>query len=122
MLYCVNCGKEISAENEICPFCGTPINKNVSDDHGNAHLNQSKSHRHIDNHLTKAILATLFCCLPFGIAAIVNAASVNGKIQAGDFTGAQIASEKADSWANWSIGIGLVAGVIYFIAALAGGM
>lgn len=71
--------------------------------------------RNINNHLTKAILATIFCCIPFGIVAIIYAASVNGKIEAGKFFGAQIASDKANSWANWSIATGLVIGIIYII-------
>jgi hypothetical protein len=69
---------------------------------------------HVHNHLTKAILATIFCCLPLGIVAIVKAAQVNGKIEAGNYAGAVQASNEADNWANWSIGIGLTAELLYF--------
>ena len=41
--------------------------------------------RNIPNYLVQAILTTLFCCLPFGIVAIVYAAQVNTKIEAGDY-------------------------------------
>ena len=44
-----------------------------------------------------AILSTLFCCLPLGIASIVFAAQVNSKYAAGDIAGAQDSSEKAAS-------------------------
>ena len=37
----------------------------------------------VPNYLVFAILATVFCCLPTGIPAIVYAAQVNGKLQAG---------------------------------------
>lgn len=45
------------------------------------------------NHLVWAILSTLFCCLPLGIASIVFAAQVNGKHAAGDVAGAQESSK-----------------------------
>ena len=54
------------------------------------------------NYLVWAILSTLFCCLPLGIASIVFAAQVNGKYQAGDHAGAQESSEKAKKFAIWS--------------------
>jgi len=40
----------------------------------------------------QAILCTLFCCLPFGIVAIVFAAQVDGKLAAGDYNGAVYSS------------------------------
>lgn len=62
----------------------------------------------IPNHLVKAILATCFCCLPLGIVAIVLAAQVNGKLDAGDYTGATSASEQANMYGNISIGLGIL--------------
>ena len=40
------------------------------------------------SYLLPAILCTLFCCLPFGIAGIVFAAQANSKAQQGDLNGA----------------------------------
>jgi hypothetical protein len=54
-----------------------------------------------------AILVTLFCCLPFGIVAIVYAAQVDGKAAAGDYGAAQEASNKARTWSWVSFGLGL---------------
>ena len=45
--------------------------------------------------LVESILATLFCCLPFGIAGIVNAAKVESRFFAGDTEGALRASQEA---------------------------
>ncbi|MBK7946288.1 MAG: CD225/dispanin family protein [Flavobacteriales bacterium] len=45
------------------------------------------------NWLVESILVTLFCCLPFGIVGIINAASVNSKFDAGDIAGAETASK-----------------------------
>lgn len=77
---------------------------------------------HINNHLTKAILSTILCCLPLGIVAIVKAAQVNGKIEAGNLRDAVQASDEADNWANWSIGVGLVAELLYFFVIILAGV
>ena len=50
---------------------------------------------HVPNHLTQAILVTIFCCLPAGIVSIVYAARVNGKVTVGDTAGAREASQNA---------------------------
>jgi hypothetical protein len=52
----------------------------------------------VSNYLVPAILSTICCCLPFGIVAIVFAAQVNAKLQAGDVQGAKQSSEKAKMW------------------------
>ncbi|MBE0535990.1 MAG: CD225/dispanin family protein [Phycisphaerae bacterium] len=80
----------------------------------------------VPNHLVPAILVTVFCCLPFGIVAIVYAASVNGKVQAGDYAGAVAASRNAAMWSWISFGVGLVVsigwGLMSFLGAAASQM
>lgn len=68
----------------------------------------------IDNHLVKSILVTLCCCLPFGVAAIVFSSQVNPLVQSGRFAEAREKAAQADKWANWGIGLGLVANLIAF--------
>jgi hypothetical protein len=76
---------------------------------------QSWSHAPLVNkptsNLAYAILVTLFCCLPFGIVAIVYAAQVDSKWNAGDWRGAERASRSAKNWAL----VGLVSGLIFSI-------
>ena len=74
----------------------------------------------VPNYLVFAILATVFCCLPAGIPAIVFAAQVNGKLQAGDVAGAQVASKNAKMWSLVSLGLGLGAIVIWGMLAMLG--
>jgi hypothetical protein len=74
----------------------------------------------VPNHLVWAILATLFCCLPFGIVSIVYASQVNGKLAAGDMGGALESSGKAKFWAWLSFGLGLAVFVVYFIIGMIG--
>ncbi len=72
------------------------------------------------NHLVWAILSTLFCCLPLGIASIVFSAQVNSKYAAGDIAGAQDSSDKARKFALWATIAGVVLLVLYFILLAAG--
>jgi predicted secreted protein len=75
------------------------------------------------NYLVWAILSTLFCCLPLGVASIVFAAQVNSKWQAGDVAGAKDSSDKARRFALWGTIIGAVLIVLYLIfAVVLGGM
>jgi hypothetical protein len=74
----------------------------------------------VPNYLVFAILATVFCCLPTGIPAIVYAAQVNGKLQAGDLAGAQQASKNARMWCLISLGLGIAVFVFYVILIMAG--
>ena len=72
------------------------------------------------NHLVWAILSTLFCCLPLGIASIVFSAQVNSKYAAGDMAGAQDSSEKARKFALWATIAGVVVAVLYVILIIVG--
>jgi len=65
--------------------------------------------------LLEAILVTLFCCVPFGIAGIVNAAKVEDRFYAGDIEGAYRASSKAKLWTTIGFWIGFTIFVIYLI-------
>ena len=68
---------------------------------------------YVPNYLVQAILTTVFCCLPFGIVAIVFAAQVNGKLAAGDYAGAVQTSKQAKMWCWISFGVQLALIVAY---------
>lgn len=70
-----------------------------------------------DSYLAWSILATLFCCLPFGIAAIVQSARVDGLWMSGDVAGAHESSRKALRWIKWSVGlaVGLFVGYVVIV-------
>jgi hypothetical protein len=73
-----------------------------------------------NNNLILAIFATLCCCVPSGIAAIVYAAQVDSKWSSGDYAGAQHSADESKKWSYISIGLGLVFSVIYFAMGLSG--
>ena len=68
----------------------------------------------VPNYLIPAIIS-LFCCLPGGIVAVIFAAQVNGKVQAGDIAGAQDSAKKAKLFSFISIGLGLAAIICYVL-------
>ena len=70
------------------------------------------------NYLVWAILSTIFCCLPFGIASIVFAAQVNGKWNSGDRAGAQDSSAKAKRFAISAAVVGVVVNGAYIAFVL----
>ena len=65
------------------------------------------------NYLVWSILVTLFCCLPFGIVAIVKSSQVNGLWAQGRFAEAQASADSAKKWVTWAVVVGLIVNVIY---------
>ena len=65
-----------------------------------------------DNKLVWSILVTLFCCLPFGIVAIIKSAEVNSKWAAGDVAGANQSAADAGKWIKWSVIVSIIGAVI----------
>ncbi len=73
----------------------------------------------VPNYLVPAIIS-IFCCWPLGIVAVIFAAQVNGKVAAGDISGAEDASKKAKLFSYISIGIGLAVGIVYLLLTVLG--
>jgi hypothetical protein len=69
----------------------------------------------IPNYLIPAILATVFCCLPVGVASIIFATQVNSKLESGDVAGAMEASRKAKKFMYIAVGSGLLVWVICIV-------
>lgn len=67
------------------------------------------------NNLVWAILSTLFCCLPFGIVAIVYASKVSGLYASGQYDAAVDAARKAKNWSLWSALACVIFWVLYFV-------
>jgi len=110
MATCNNCGGEILEGTKFCNHCGGAVAQA-----NNAPNTQSTNSKYIESHLAKSIIVTFLCCVPLGIVSIVHAASVGGKVQAGDIEGATIASNKADQWGNWAIGAGVAWWIIWVL-------
>ena len=126
-MFCSQCGANNADNATACKQCGRPLQPAISSGvvqpppmppAGGAYTQTVD----VQNYLVFAILATILCCLPAGIPAIVYAAQVNGKLQAGDLAGAQATSKNAKMWclisAGLGLGVGLIWGVLAFLGAL----
>lgn len=70
-------------------------------------------------YLVSSILVTVFCCLPFGVVAIVYGLQVQTRWRAGDERGANHASDMAEKWMYAGIGAAFliaVASAIWWFA------
>ncbi len=97
-MYCSKCGTPHEAGATHCSRCGEPVGRPAA-----APVPAATSY------LAPAILVTLFCCLPFGIVAIVYAAQALSLTGAGDGVGALTASRSARTWcwASFLTGLGI---------------
>ncbi|MBR2018369.1 MAG: CD225/dispanin family protein [Prevotella sp.] len=75
-----------------------------------------------NNYLVFAILSTILCCLPTGIAAIIFSTKVDKQWAQGDKIGAQKSSEQAKLWCLISLGCGIVSGIIGFFLGILGSL
>ncbi|QTN31926.1 CD225/dispanin family protein [Akkermansiaceae bacterium] len=74
----------------------------------------------IPNYLWQSIVATVLCCMPFGVVAIVYAAKVDGLVARGDIAGANAASKSAKTWMSVAVGCGLFVLVAYVLLIIIG--
>jgi hypothetical protein len=114
-MFCTQCGANNADTAAVCMQCG----RNLQAGSAGVPLQLTgvvlPPGATVPNYLVFAILTTVFCCLPTGIPAIVFAAQVNGKLQAGDIAGAQAASKNAKMWCWISFGLGLGVGLLYML-------
>jgi hypothetical protein len=119
-MFCTQCGANNADTAAVCAQCGRNLQApapGVPLQVTGAVLPPGTT---VQNYLVFAILATVFCCLPAGIPAIVYAAQVNTKLQAGDVAGAQAASNNAKLWCMIAAGLGLGIVALYVILIMAG--
>lgn len=110
---CSKCGKELAPDSAFCPGCGNPVNPGQAP--APAPAAQTSAPVTINTWLIPAILATVFCCLPFGIVSIVFASRANSAAGAGNYQLAQENAAKAKTWFWLAFGFGLAGSVIGII-------
>lgn len=113
-MFCTKCGTQNDDNASNCVRCGNVLQ------HPRQFGRRTSEGMTVPNYLVQAILVTIFCCVPFGIPAIVFAAQVNSKLTAGDYNGAVEASKKAKTWCWICFGVGLGFGIIYLMFAIIG--
>lgn len=112
--YCSRCGTANNEANEFCTHCGSGLQSTNYPPPGR----NDYQPQYVPNYLIHSILVTIFCCLPFGIPAIVYAAKVNTRLEVGDYEGAVEASNSAKTWYITSLWVGLAVNIIAGFAAI----
>ena len=122
---CGKCGTELPPNSSHCPICGNQTAGNTYQPQYQAQTpyqpqSQQVPQGPVNTWLVPAVLATLFCCLPFGIVSIVFASKANSALSSQDY---QLASEnaaKAKTWFWVAFGCGIVSGLIQVLMFLVG--
>lgn len=65
--------------------------------------------------LVESILATLFCCLPFGIIGIINATKVDTLYLNGNYEEAVLRSNNARKWTLWALFSAIIFWFLYLL-------
>ena len=94
-----------SAEYQSVPLTSASSTASVSAD--------SLGNGPVPSHMFGAIMTTLFCCIPLGILAILQAANVNTCLAAGDRAGAVKASKQAGTFVAWGVASGFIVGLVF---------
>lgn len=112
-MFCSKCGAQNEPGAGFCSKCGAPLAAQAGTQAppSVAAINIAN----IPSYLVQAILVTLFCCLPFGIVAIVKAAQVSKMQGLGSYDLALKASGEAKMWCWISFGCGIGAILIYVV-------
>jgi hypothetical protein len=104
-MFCKSCGAEISDQADVCLKCGVKVNKENA-------AAVSNSQQPPKTWLVQSILVTIFCCLPFGIAGIINALKVESAFNAGNIEEANRRSAQAGKWTKLAFWLGLAVIII----------
>lgn len=130
---CTQCGEAIPDNCNFCTNCGAPVPSAEEPQPQQAYNPQPDPQPQYQqpvqqqpvgvkpkNYLALSIIATILCCWPLGIPAIVYAAKVDGLWNRGDYAGAAEASRKAKAWSIASAVTGGVIVLLYVILIAAG--
>lgn len=110
-MFCPHCGVQLPENSSFCSSCGKNTAAQV--------VGISSAPVKIKTYLVESILVTLFCCLPFGIVAIVYASKANSCVSSNDIAGAQQASATAKKWLIAAFVVGLVSTVLSILGNIA---
>lgn len=130
--FCTQCGQQIPEGSRFCTNCGTPVPEEPQPQYAQSQPQPEYAKPQVEEvkpqppavkprtYLALSILATIFCCLPFGIPAIVFSAKVDNLWNAGQYQAAEDSSRKARTWMLVSVIVGLVWIIAYFALFFAG--
>lgn len=113
---CPNCKAVLESDTSLlgqevqCPNCSTSfvVPKVIATSSAPSENADSSTRTKVPNYMIWSILATILCCLPFGIVGIIYSAKTTLLVEKGDYSGALAASAKAKVWCVVSLILGIV--------------
>ncbi len=125
-MYCTQCGTNNSDSASFCSQCGSRMSGTTPPEP----MMQTPSvqdlpppamrtNAFVPNYMIWSVLATLLCCLPTGIVAIVYSAQVDTKLRLKEYEAAKQASKNARTWCLVSVGVGIVVSLIFLGSTIA---
>jgi ribosomal protein L40E len=117
-MFCLKCGAENPEGSESCRVCGAALGRPAEPPKAGG---RTEPRGGVQPPLAPAILATIFCCQPFGIVAIVYAAMAQAELGGGREEEAREHAEKAWFWTRLAFGIGLAWALIVVLFMAGGG-
>ncbi len=109
-LHCIQCGAKLGATQPPPPVAVVPMPAAPGTSLAVA----------IPNYMVQAILMTVCCCLPMGIACIIKASKVDKLLALRDYDGAKLASDENKKLLWIGLGLGIAAAVIWTIIEIIG--
>jgi hypothetical protein len=120
-MFCPKCGAGFEGGTQFCATCGEALPLVGAPASPAAFRSPGPDPAiKVPDYLVPAILTTLCCCMPFGIAAIVYASQASTKSKAGDIEGALAAAKNASLWSWLSFGSGIIITIIYILLMAVG--
>lgn len=116
---CPRCGRPSTprASSGKCPDCGAPVNADGTCPY--CRPRQAPPPREapprIPSHIVLSVLMTAFCCLPFGVAAVISATQVDALMKSGDYAKARAASDRTKALLIWGFVVTLLTYLSYGI-------
>ena len=117
-MYCPSCGVQNPDDAVFCSGCGKKLQPAGGAQQGGAVRQAQPGGLAAPNmlyYMLGAIAATILCCPPVGIAAIVFAALINSKATAGDLEGARKAAKTAMILSIVAAGLGLIGWLMFLM-------
>lgn len=117
-MYCPSCGAQNPDDAVFCSGCGKKLQPAGGGQQGGAVRQDQPGGPAAPNmlyYMLGAIGATILCCPPVGIAAIVFAVLINSKATAGDLEGAQKAAKTSMILSIVAAGLGLIGWLMFFM-------
>ena len=119
MAFCRNCGNQVTDGTKFCPKCGQAVDgspqQQVYQQPAQAYQQPQQRPVQPNSNMVFAILTTIFCCLPTGIYAIIQASKVDKLYMSGEYDQAEKAAGEAKKWSIIGLVLAVGGWILYLI-------